>query len=314
MTTVVATVFEVGHYEAGVAALLNSLIEAGYRGHMWCGVRGATPAWLEPQCVAECTGGAFAVTTVELATERHLALYKPHFMMQVAREEDASTNVAYLDPDVVVKCDWAFVDRWCSRGIAAVADDAPQMPASSPERRDWLDFRRQVSPAFDPSRAGPLDVYCNSGFIGVSRRCEAFLELWRCLLDETVARGAAQAKALHGPRPGEWFVDQEVFNMALMEWASEACVMGPEAMDFSKCGGVFNHAIGTPKPWQHHAVTDTLLGRRAATSDWIHFRYRQGPFLPISAARLRYIRLRYVAACGIGRIAKLANPRAWIYK
>jgi hypothetical protein len=194
MTAVVATLFERGHYEVGVAALLNSLIRSGFRGRVWCGIRGVTPAWLEPQRVSECAHGKLAVVTVNLDTERHLALYKPHFMMQVAQEEAAATSVVYLDPDIVVKCDWAFLERWCNRGIAAIADNGPSMPASSPERLDWRDFRAQISPAFDETRARPLDFYCNSGFVGVNRRCDAYLtkrlqgvplKPWRCAARDT---------------------------------------------------------------------------------------------------------------------------------
>ena len=91
MTAVVVTVFESGHYEAGVAALLNSLLEAGFGGRIWCGVRGAPPAWLEPTAVAERVGDAFTVITVPLETEYPLALYKPHFMLSVAEQEPAAT-------------------------------------------------------------------------------------------------------------------------------------------------------------------------------------------------------------------------------
>jgi len=299
---VVATLFETGHYEAGVAALLNSLLQAGFRGRIWCGVRGVAPDWLAPAEVQRCVGSAFTVNLIQLETDYHLALYKPHFMMRVAQEEPAAPSLVYLDPDIVVKCKWDFVERWCGRGIAAIADaEMWFMPASSPGRRDWLEYRQQVDPAFDAASATTtMNVYCNSGFVGVSKRCEPFWELWRMLLDETVARGPAQAEALRGPRPGSWFADQELFNIALMDWASDACIMGPEAMDFAPGGDVFNHAIGTPKPWQRHFVRSALVGHWADATDWTHFRYREGPFLPIAPWRQRYRLATYRVARAIG--------------
>src|SRR5665213_2075059 len=112
MTAVVATLFEAGHYEAGVAALLNSLVEAGYRGRVWCGVRGAAPPWLHPATVEACVGTAITVTTVQVATDYHLTMYKPHFMSFVAQQEPSATSLVYFDPDIVVKCCWPFVERW----------------------------------------------------------------------------------------------------------------------------------------------------------------------------------------------------------
>lgn len=45
MKTTLCTLFE-GHYHFGVAALVNSLVAAGYEGTVWVGHRGPLPDWI----------------------------------------------------------------------------------------------------------------------------------------------------------------------------------------------------------------------------------------------------------------------------
>lgn len=309
MTAVVATLFEAGHYEAGVAALLNSLFHAGFRGRVWCGVRGAVPEWLAPAAVEACVGAALRITVVEVTTDYHLTMYKPHFMSLVAQGEPAAASCVYFDPDVVVKCSWPFIERWAARGIAAIADPTWLMPASSPVRCDWADARQRMglAPTEDASLAA-LDIYCNAGFIGVSRQCEEFWVVWRTLIDEVIARGQAQMDVWRG-RPGAtmWQADQDLFNVALTDWGSSAHVMGPEAMDFASGGYVFSHATGTPKPWRGHCIRSALAGRPPAKSHREYLRYREGPFHPLGRLRLRQKVGSYKIARAIGAVARRAD-------
>ena len=306
MSAVVATLFEPGHYEAGVAALLNSLLEAGFRGRVWCGVRGVPPAWLEPSAVKTCAGEAITVQTVPVVTPGHLTMYKPHFMNLVAEEERSAASLVYLDPDIVVKCGWPFIDRWCARGIAAVADLNWCMPASSPVRADWDDARRNAGlDTRNSGRSAPLGLYCNAGFVGVSNSCRQFWQSWQSLIDTTVVAGTAWAAALsEGRGMGLWELDQDLLNMALMDWGRHAYLMGPEAMDFAPGGAVLSHATGTPKPWQRHFIRSALRGRPPSKVDREYLRYASGPFRRSSLASVGRKLVCYKAARAVGVVLR----------
>ena len=306
MASVVITLFEAEQYEAGAAALLNSLFWSGYRGHVWCGVRGTVPPWLTPSEVERSVGTAVKVFVVNVAIDGHLPMYKAHLMSDVARQEPTATSFIYFDADVVVKCRWAFVERWCARGVAAVADESWYMPATSPVRGEWAELRERLGVVSVPSEpAGPLDLYCNAGFVGVSRDCMPFVDLWRRLVDAAQATGTEEVAALlDGPRSQPWFLDQELFNIALMGWGQRAQLMGPEAMDFASGGDVFSHATGTPKPWQRHFIRSALVGRPPSKRDREHWRYRGGPFRPSSRTSLRWKVVTYKAGRAMGAMAR----------
>jgi hypothetical protein len=309
VTAVVATLFETGHYEAGAAALLNSLVAAGFRGRVWCGIRGAPPAWLEPSAVRTCVGDAITIRTVPVATPGHLTMYKPHFMTAIAQEERSATSLVYFDPDIVVKCGWPFIDRWCARGIAAIADPNWCLPASSPVRADWDDVRRDFGLGLPmPERSARLELYCNGGFVGVSKACEAFWTAWQDLIDTTCAAGPTCATALSEGRSmgrvGDWHLDQDLLNMALMDWGHLAHLMGPEAMDFAPGGDVLSHATGTPKPWQRHFIRGALSGRAPSKSNREYLRYAAGPFQLHSPRALRRKLYCYKAARALGTVAR----------
>jgi hypothetical protein len=242
------------------------------------------------------------VRVVPIDPGRHLTLYKPHFMASVAREEPDATSVMYFDPDIVVKCEWGFVDRWAGRGIAAVVDMLPLMPASSPIRAEWMELCDRLGIELRATEA-KLDYYCNAGFVGVSRECWGFFDLWSHVVDVALAaRQSPTDKVV--PRPGGTLGDQDSYNIALMAWAEKVCIMGPEASDFIP-GEVMSHAAGPrPKPWQGRFVRRALMGRPPARADRQYLLYRDGPFDPPGRRRMRSQFLSYKAGRAIGTVLK----------
>ena len=95
-----------------------------------------------------------------------------------------ATVVAYIDPDIVVKCDWPAFTGWFTEDGISLAEDVNWcFPARHPKRLLWDRF-------FEPHGATPrraLERYYNAGFIAVSRAHLEFLDLWRRLCDLVVA-------------------------------------------------------------------------------------------------------------------------------
>jgi hypothetical protein len=301
MSTVVTTLFEAGPYEAGAAALLNSLVSAGFEGRAWVGVKGPVPAWLKAH---ESGALGIDVRIEALTTDRYLSLYKPDFLHMVADVETDADRFVYFDPDICVKCEWSFVERWVGRGIAAVTDMVGPMQASNPVRLDWLDLCDSLGVKI-PHQDTTLDVHCNAGFVGVSRDCIGFLELWSQLIDAALAAAAHKVPPLI-VRPGGTGYDQDAFNVILMAWADRVSIAGPEAMDFTPAGSsVFSHAAGRPtKPWNRQYVRSALLGVPPPRTVREYLRHRAGPFDPMPRWWLRKELFRYRLARAIGAFVR----------
>jgi hypothetical protein len=254
--------------------------------------------------VNRVAGGRIDVRIASPDTSRHLALYKADFLRLVAEREPDAASFVYFDPDIVVKCEWAFVERWAARGIAAVADlKGSPMPWSSPIRSDWVELGDQLGVPV-PHSTGSLDVYCNAGFVGLRRDCFGFLDLWGALIDAAVAARGDWTPPLVR-RPAGSGRDQDLFNLALMGWAHKAALMGPEAMDFAPGGGVFSHGAGIrPKPWDGGYVRRALGGRPPGRYVREYLRHRGGPFDPLPGWRMRRATLAYELARAVGAVVR----------
>lgn len=311
MTAVVITLFEAGDYEEGAAALLNSLVRSGFEGRVWCGVRGLNASRLAIQFADQKLDGKVEIKCIEVKTHYHLRDYKPHFMMEIAAREPDAECFVYFDPDIVVKCKWTFVHAWCLEGIAAIGDEKWHMPASSPIRAQWLEQRRRLDVRLFPMEAlGELDMYCNSGFVGVPSAQKEFLELWAELIDKVLDGGPVEMQRLIGRRGAEPVdvkddraepvntFDQDLFNIALMKFGTYTKLMGSEAMDFASGGRIFSHATGTPKPWARKHIRLALRGYPPSKRDGQVLRHARGSISLVSTLTYR----RRLAAYRLARL------------
>jgi hypothetical protein len=297
---VVATLFE-GDYERGAAALINSLSAHGYKGSVWCGIRGPRPNWYRPNgdCMQICSG--VTIRIIDLDTPMHFANYKPYFLNQVAAYDLDVAAIVYSDPDIVLKCDWKFVEDWCSFGIAAVADENWNLPASSPIRRRWLRLCAELGLDTGRASTNSLNIYCNSGFVGVPRDHLDFVELWREVQETLIATGLAESEFMPGDSNGIIRgLDQDAFNIALMRNADHVSLLGPEGMDFAPGGYVLSHATGRPKPWDLSAIRSALNGRPPSKSHREFLRYAVGELeaLPPSSVRRRIFEYKIARIIG----------------
>ena len=317
MTLVVTTLFEAGDYEEGACALLHSLRDSGYEGQVMCGVRDIGRSRLARRFEGSTLGGRIELVFSELGTEYHLSNYKPHFMLDMASRLPEVTHIVYFDPDLVVKCGWPFVARWCRENIAAVADENWFMPRSSPIRAQWRDLagRLQVN-GVGRARQGALDLYCNAGFVGLPMRFKGFLELWAGLIDSVLREGQMEEQRLVSREGAETAevsdglagsvkqVDQELFNVALMEFDDRVSLMGPEAMDFASGGRIFSHATGSPKPWNRDYIRMALRGYPPSKRDLEVLRKGAGQLSLVSDSVHRRRLAAYRVARVIGGVIK----------
>jgi hypothetical protein len=304
------TLFE-GNYHFGVAALANSLIASGYAGTLWVGYRGALPGWIVDSPSFNPATGEFQVTPelklrmLELDTPLHFTYYKPTFMKMVLQElAPEATIVAYIDPDIVVKCDWPSFAGWFTEDGISLAEDVNwSFPARHPKRLLW---KRFFEPHGAPQRR-TLNRYYNAGFIALSREHLEFLNLWHRLC-ELVVEYNATARHLKAGGSAALFhsTDQDAMNYALTACDAPLNTAGPEAMDFTPGGYYLSHAIGTVKPWHGGHIRQALHGRPPSLASKWYYRFANAPIKVYSDGALAKRQLSLKIAAAIGRLFKRA--------
>ena len=100
------------HYFYGVAALVNSLVSAGFEGAVVVGFRGERPKWLE-RFARDPKGDTYAITPsvqlrlIEVPGPWHLNNCKPHFIEDLLFKTYPDADlVYYFDTDMVITHSW----------------------------------------------------------------------------------------------------------------------------------------------------------------------------------------------------------------
>jgi hypothetical protein len=306
MNISLCTLFE-GNYHYGVAALSNSLVSAGFSGSLWVGYRGTLPGWIVDSPTFDAAKGrlqvtpTFALNMVALDTPLHFVYYKAEFLRRVAEEFAPETDVvAYLDPDIVLKCDWPSFTAWFTEdGISLVEDVNGSFPARHPKRLLWNTFF--AGHGLPPRRE--LERYYNSGFIVLSRKNLGFLDLWKKTCELVAAHNAGTRQQVKAGDAASLFysTDQDALNAALAMCDIPLNTAGMEAMDFAPGGYYLSHAIGSNKPWLGNHLRQALRGfpPSAACKAYLHF--AEGPIKAHPEGDLRRQRLSVRVAAAIGR-------------
>jgi hypothetical protein len=276
----VCTLFE-GAYHFGVGALVNSLERRGYRGPVWAGFRGALPPWAK---TVEVSAGRYrmaiheslSVEFLRLDTPAHFTNYKPAFMLELLRRHaEEMSGLVYLDPDIIIKCKWAFIEEWTSFGVALCEDVNSPMPANHPLRMMWRRFAEERN--FDPANE-TLVAYFNGGFVGVRAEFIAFLEEWNNVLEAIGDQiGGLDKWDVVGREHPFNKTDQDALNIAAMYTRQPLTTMGREGMDFRSGGWTMAHSIGSPKPWAKNLIWQSLRGRKPSSADRLFFQHVSGP-------------------------------------
>jgi hypothetical protein len=300
----ICTLFE-GNYHFGLAAFVNSLVGAGFKGTVWIGYRGALPPWLDQ--VNRCDGadGEYMVTDdvrmafLPLSTPLHLTNYKPTFMLDLlagpARE---CAYLWYFDPDIWLASKWAFYAGWQRHGVALCQEITNNiLPDDSPLRYQWMEIAETIS----LKNPRPLQHYYNGGLVGVPAEHTDFLRLWKRLIELSAEHGCALDRMMPGTRDMPFHAsDQDALNMTAMYAKAPLTTLGPEGMGFIPGGARMYHTVGT-KPWKGSFLKRALHGNPPTSAMKAFFPHCEGPIRPYTPWQLQAKRLACTIAAMIGR-------------
>lgn len=319
MISALCTLFE-GSYHFGLAALVNSLHRAGFRGEIFAGHRGPLPDWAAQARPIERppwpSARIFAATPeirivfLEVVADAHLTNHKPRFMLELldgpAREADA---LFYLDPDICVAQRWSYFEDWVGCGVALCEDLNSPLSAAHPRRIGW---RRHYGRAGLALRfRGP--EYVNGGFVGVARADRAFLDTWR----DTLALMADEIGSLASAKIGGGAAfrstgfadcfdcsDQDALNAAIEASPVEVSIVGQDAMGFRPGAALLPHAVGAGKPWQRAYLKSALAGVAPRQVDKAFWANARGPLVVHGARDLLLKQLDLTLAAAVGRLLR----------
>ena len=290
MNHAICTLFE-GSYHQGVAALANSLHQAGFKGRIYAGYRGALPTWAAsatpldlprwPGATVMPLAEQLSLAFLPLDTQHHLTNYKPEFMLDLlAGPAVQADGLFYLDPDICVTAPWSYFEQWVDCGVALCEDLNSPLPEDHPRRVGW---RRYYAPRGLTLRFR-APQYVNGGFVGVAARDRGFLQVWlqtMNLMAEEVGTLAAASIAAGQAYRSKGFAgcfdttDQDALNAAIEASTLPVSVIGQEAMAFKPGPALLPHAVGSHKPWQRDFLGFALRGvapRLADKAFWAHVR------------------------------------------
>lgn len=310
--SIVCTLFE-GNYHYGLAALINSLYKHGFEGKIYVGFRGKLPSWTRdveendlfewPNSCVFVVENKLPVIFLPLDTNWHLTNYKPDFMLKILSlfGKDVK-NVFYFDPDITIKCEWDFFERWVSFGIALVHEIVWQdMPHNHPKRYQWLTIAQSLN--IQPNNK--LSSYINAGFLGLNRDCMSFLELWRDLiLHAHNSFGLDPILFNQNESNGSSLftvADQDMLNLSAMCTNLPLSEFGPEGMDFLPGGWLMSHATGSPKPWNKNYFFLAINGIPPSQADKEFWKYINAPISPFKHRNLKFKKIMIRMSSLIGR-------------
>jgi hypothetical protein len=310
MISAICTLYE-GHYHHGLAALSNSLYNNGFRGTIYVGFRGDLPPWAteaKDNPSLNWKGGktiimaeGLVLTFLPLTTKYHLTNYKPDFMMQLWEGAAHNTNnMFYFDPDIVIKCNFSFYERWVKQGVALVHEiTANDMTDNNPIRGLW----KTIIEENDEKLNNLITSYINAGFFGLKKENIHFLKMF--LKFQHLAEDRYKVN-LHTfdmtNRTDPFFAnDQDVMNIAAMCTTAPLSEIGPEGMDFIHGGFTMSHAIGGPKPWKKKFITAGLNGDPPSLADKAYWDNVGFPIRTFSHSTKKYKNLSIKIASFFGR-------------
>lgn len=299
---VICTLYE-GDFDLGVAVLINSIVRMGFQGLFWVGNRGKLPPWTTPLTRRE--DGLFQVGDALLGFEtidsnRHFGQFKPEFMSSTIDKGIARKNIWYFDPDITVRCEWSFFERWVRHGVCICQEiTMGTMPSNHPLRCEWMELARDAGWG-EPIRQ--QERYYNSGFVGMNIEHRTYLDTWKAAVRLANSAGVKRDQFQKGTRAQTFYtVDQDTMNITTMYTRAPLSTIGPEGMGWITGGFTMFHTLGHKKPWRRKFLRSALDGFPPGGGDKHFLECADGPIHPYTAGKLKRMRLSAQWATLIGR-------------
>ena len=313
MASAICTFLE-GSYHYGVAALINSLYNCGYKGPVYVGYRGQLPIWASetssnqlldwPNSSTLSIADAIQIHFLPLDTSYHLTNYKPDFMLRLWSNLASETeSMFYFDPDIVVTAPWSVFEKWTACGVALCEDIMSPKPMNHPIRKGWRQYFGKQGFVLNFKEA----VYANAGFIGVSQQYKDFLLTWQAIQEAMapVLGGLENSVFVTLPTalPFDSFSlgDQDALNAAVEAWDGPVSFEGKSGMAFSSTASLMSHAVGSGKPWARKILAQAVAGHPPRRADRDYWMSANGPIKSQPAALIKRQKLAIQIAALIGR-------------
>ena len=302
---VVCTLAE-GHYFFGAAALINSLVQAGFEGVVVVGFRGERPNWLgtfarDPVSDSYAVTPSVKLRLVKVRGPWHLNNCKPHFMEEVLfKIYPGSDLVYYFDTDIVISHSWSSFVEWAHSGVVLVLDPADSyMSPHHVYRRGWQDLASKQNHA-----CREFTGYVNGGCVGICRAYAGFASVWSGLMEELERAGTDMSKMKNAQHKLEFSrMDQDILNATVMATDAPISLLGSEAMGmFPWVGEVMPHAMWGKKPWQRNYILDALRGFPPDRAHRAYWEFVAGPIRPFNEFALFRKRAQLVVGRLIGQL------------
>ena len=288
MKASICTLFE-GHYHFGVGGLANSLYQNGFRGNFYAGYRGSLPVWandakINPSINWEGAStlnikNEFFVHFLPLKVDIHLTNHKPSFVLDLINKVDLNAeSFFYFDPDIVVKCNWNFFEKWVDFGVTLVHEIVNHdMGPTHPTRLEW----KQIIHMHGHEIKREVYSYINAGFFGLKRNHTDFLIKYIEFIDSMASDPSVDLTTFSflQDRSHPFFAkDQDALNIAAMCCDVSISEVGPDGMDFVYGGFIMAHATGLPKPWKKPYLVSALYGKPPSRAEKLFWNYVSDPF------------------------------------
>jgi hypothetical protein len=304
---VICTLYE-GDFHFGVAALINSIVKGGFRGLFWVGNRGELPAWTAKLTRRE--DGLFEVGDALLGFEaiessRHFGQFKPEFMSRTIEKGIAKKHIWYFDPDITVRCEWSFFERWVRHGVCICQEiTMGTMPSNHPIRCEWMELARNAGWG-EPVRQ--QERYYNSGFVGMDIEHRSYFETWKAAVRLANSAGVKQDQFQKGSRAQTFYtIDQDTMNITTMYAKVPLTTIGPEGMGWVTGGFTMYHTLGRKKPWRKKFLKLAFEGDPPVGGDKHYLQSVEGPIEPYTTGELKSLKRAANWATLIGRFYKRA--------
>ena len=282
-------------YAYGLGALLNSIINSGFKGKIIVGIRDELPFWtnqLVPNGENSYYLDHIEIEFVKCEWEDHLSYYKP-FLIKNIYERYNDSKIFYFDPDITIIADWNFYRDWSDCGVPLCVDQSYTLLGYL---HPWVKKWEQIFEIDLTCDSRSLNPYVNSGYLSIKNSEIELIDLWISLTKKLKTLGHdlknfGVTKKIYqlSRRANPILTDQDIFNAAILNLKNlPISIIGQEAMGFIPGGYIMLHNTGI-KAWNKNFLYIFIKnGAKIGQADESFLKYCTGPIKLYSKMRLRF--------------------------